>query len=970
MSLSVDDFDAFHVAVHGAEKHAFGWQTRLLQQIVNERAWPRILDLPTGVGKTTCIDIALFALALDAQEDPTRRWCPRRIAMVVDRRVVVDQVAERGRKLLQALVDKNAKPVIREVAACLYSVSKESEEPLGVFTLRGGMPKDDGWARTPDQPLILASTVDQLGSRLLIQGYGVSNGMKPVHAGLLGNDVLLLLDEVHLSQPFAETLDALSHLRGKLATTAPVSSRFHHTFLSATPGITSGALFQLNEDDKKVESPLGQRLHARKLVRLLEVEGRPVLEQTCVDEARELGKRHNVIAVVVNRVASASAVARQLREALGDLVDVALLTGRMRPLDRDAALRSLRPRIMTGRDRVSVERKLIVVGTQCIEAGADFDFDALVTEAASLDAIRQRFGRVDRLGCYQKAEGVIVRDKSLRNDDPVYGEAISKTTTWIKTRLARKTKTIDFGVLSLPLPSGDELNELLVPKKHAPVLLPAYLDLWMQTSPAPVVVPDVSLWLHGPKAGTADVQVVWRTDLSEDDLNAAFEAKEGDVARELPTLIVAAVRPSSLEAVSLPFGIARRWLSGDVVVGDIPDVEGVIADEDRAPKGNKLALRWNGDDSEVISAETLRPGDTIVVPAMRGGIRNGCFDPGSTATVWDLAEQAALFGRGQPVLRLQESVLAQWALSLPVGAPQEVRSTLQTLAERTEQTSWRKIWLEALAHWKTSIIVDAQEPWSVIQAKHFAPGRLRAYLQTDDTVENGVELTTDEDDSFHAGHPVNLSEHSTDVEGFARDYAKAAGLPLSLTEDIALAGWLHDVGKADRRFQVLLRGGSEIDFFKDETPWAKSAMPPGAKAAHRLAQRRSRYPKGARHEVQSVAMLERHLNVIKAKANDIDLVLHLVASHHGYCRPFAPAVIDNSPIEVELLNHMSKTFGIIDFSPTSSSHELYRLDAPLADRFWGLVEKYGWQELCWFEAILRLADHRASEEEQNEPDES
>lgn len=125
MSLSLADFDAFHVAVHGVEKHAFGWQTRLLRQVVSERAWPRVLDLPTGVGKTTCIDIALFALALDAQEEPTRRWCPRRIAMVVDRRVVVDQVAERGRKLLQALVAKDAKPVVREVMALLRSLSKE-----------------------------------------------------------------------------------------------------------------------------------------------------------------------------------------------------------------------------------------------------------------------------------------------------------------------------------------------------------------------------------------------------------------------------------------------------------------------------------------------------------------------------------------------------------------------------------------------------------------------------------------------------------------------------------------------------------------------------------------------------------------------------------------------------------------------------------------------------------------------------
>lgn len=883
--------------------------------------------------------------------------------MVVDRRIVVDQVAERGRKLLRALVDKEAQPIIREVAGRLRSLSRKGEEPLGVFTLRGGMPKDDGWARTPDQPLILASTVDQLGSRLLIQGYGVSRGMKPVHAGLLGNDVLLLLDEVHLSQPFAETLDALSHLRGKFATTSPVSSRFHHTFLSATPGSTSVVPFQLNEGDKELDSPLGQRLHAQKRVRLLEVEDRTALEQKCVDEARELVKAHKVIAVVVNRVASASAIMHQLRKAFGDQVDVVLLTGRMRPLDRDAALRSLRPRIMTGRDRASVEKNLIVVGTQCIEAGADFDFDALVAEAASLDALRQRFGRVDRLGLYKNAEGVIVRDKNVK-DDPVYGEAISKTSAWLKKRLNKKTKRVDFGVLALSLPVDDELKTLVAPKEHAPVLLPAYLDLWMQTSPVPVVVPDVSLWLHGPKSGPADVQVVWRTDLSEDDLNAAFEAKEGDLVKDLPTLIAAAVRPSSLEAMSLPFVAVRRWLRGDDVVGDISDVEGAIL-EDSELQLSKLALRWNGDDSEIILAEALCPGDTIVVPATRGGIRDGCFEPGSTATVPDLAEQAALFGRGQPVLRLQANVLTQWGLALPVDDLQETRNALGILAEQAEPTSWRKLWLTSLARSKGSIVVDANAPWGVIQGKRIETGTLRAFLQPEDTIEDGVELTTDDDDSFHAGCPVTLSEHSADVEGFARDYAKAAGIPLPLAEDVALAGWLHDVGKADRRFQILLRGGSEIEFFKDETPWAKSGMPPGAKAAHQLARRKSKYPKGARHEVQSVAMIEQHLDVVKAKAHDIDLVLHLVASHHGYCRPFAPVVFEDNAVEVVLPEHMSENFGTIRFGPTSSKHELHRLDAPLADRFWRLVEKYGWQELCWLEAILRLADHRASEFEQS-----
>ncbi|MCB1979878.1 MAG: DEAD/DEAH box helicase family protein, partial [Burkholderiaceae bacterium] len=215
MTLLPSDFGTFHAAAHGG-RQPFAWQQRLLEKIVADKAWPRVLDLPTGAGKTTCIDVALFALALDAYNNDEDRWCPRRIAMVVDRRIVVDQVAERGRKLLRALMT-SSDSVVAEVANRLRSLARTGDEPLGVFALRGGMPKDDAWARAPDQALVIASTVDQIGSRMLMQGYGVSQGMKPVHAGLLANDTLLLLDEVHLSEPFRQTLDQLAHLRTKFS---------------------------------------------------------------------------------------------------------------------------------------------------------------------------------------------------------------------------------------------------------------------------------------------------------------------------------------------------------------------------------------------------------------------------------------------------------------------------------------------------------------------------------------------------------------------------------------------------------------------------------------------------------------------------------------------------------------------------------------------------------------------------------
>lgn len=1000
MTLSTSEFRDFHAAVHGG-RGPFAWQQRLLEQIVRDKVWPRVLDLPTGAGKTTCIDIALFALALDATNESPERWCPRRIAMVVDRRIVVDQVAERGRSILRALMT-STDAVVVEVAKRLRSLTRAREEPLGVFTLRGGMPKDDGWARSPDQPLVIASTVDQVGSRMLIQGYGVSQGMKPVHAGLLANDTLLLLDEVHLSEPFRQTLDQLARLRTRFSGSG-LKTRFSHAFLSATPNTEAAARFALLDEEKTPDSPLGPRLHANKPTRLVEVEDRTTLEQACVDQTKNLLEWHHTIAVVVNRVASASVIARQLGEMLGANATVTLLTGRMRPLDRDEVLRELRPVVQTGRNRPVDGPRRIVVGTQCIEAGADFDFDALVTEAASLDSLRQRFGRVDRLGLYKRAEGVIVYDKSVK-DDPIYGKAIAETVKWFKEQEKERPKKlkdelkklkdeakklkgeakrqaetqrvrmtlVDFGVLAIEVPTGDDLVKVLAPKPSAPTLLPAYLDLWAQTSPAPSQVPDVSLWLHGPSAGPADVQVLWRADLSDEVLQSE--------QIETATAIVAAVRPSSLEAISLPFVTARAWLANQHT-RDLGDTEGVTPEDSDEPNTpGRRALRWKGEESEIVCAQSdsepsLKPGDTIVVPVSYGGIRSGCFDATSTDPVHDCAEQAELLARAQPVLRLHQVIVDKLGLSLPLDAPDDARSALGLLASNCDWPAWKRLWAKELSKGRGSLVVPGEPPWTVIEARRVPLAALGEILQPEDTLENGAELTTDGDDSFHAGRAVPLAEHSADVEEFARNYATNCGLSTELAEHIAIAAWLHDIGKADRRFQLMLRGGSEIEFFKDEMPWAKSAMPPGARKAHRLARQKSGYPRGARHEVQSLAMLQGQLEVVRqglkkvhtTKEPDLDLVLHLVASHHGYCRPFAPSVVDANPVDVTLANHTSKTFGEIDFAPTTSCNGLHRLDSPLAERFWALIAKYGWQELCWLEAILRLADHRASEEEKTKP---
>ena len=163
-----------------------------------------------------------------------------------------------------------------------------------------------------------------------------------------------------------------------------------------------------------------------------------------------------------------------------------------------------------------------------------------------------------------------------------------------------------------------------------------------------------------------------------------------------------------------------------------------------------------------------------------------------------------------------------------------------------------------------------------------------------------------------------------------------------------------DLGKADPRFQSWLRKG---------LPWvggpllAKSPELPQGRAENRAARERSGYPEGGRHELLSVRMLESRADTLPDTPELRELLLHLVESHHGYCRPFAPVVLDDTPVDVKLTAD-NRVF------EANSATGLERLEAGPADRFWHLTRRHGWWGLAWLEALLRLADHRRSEWEQ------
>lgn len=953
--LRPEEFESFFEAVHGHPP--FPWQARLLREVAAQGVWPAVLDLPTGTGKTAAIDVAVFHLALEAGR--AARRAPLRIVYVVDRRTIVDQAFVRAKKLRDAIGSATG-GVLSRVRARLRALGEDGR-PLMTALLRGAIARSDQWARSPGQPLIAVSTVDQVGSRLLFRGYGVSDAMKPIHAGLLGNDVLYLLDEVHLSTPFQETLQAVARFRGWAESTA-TSSLFRQVEMSATPVLSAPeagqtTCFQLGAADL-AHPLLSRRLEVRKpVLRMAEVKPSAFTAE-CERAVDELvaGCQGAAIGVVVNRVNAAREVYSRISRHLGDSADVVLVTGRMRPLDRERIEREVIPRIASDRVRGPTDRAIVVVATQCIEAGADLDFDGLVTECASLDALRQRFGRLDRTGAFGAARAIVLARTDALKSDPVYGTAYKATWDWLRAQ-----PSCDFGLSALRVPEGEALAALISPRSHAPVLLPAHLDAWVQTSPRPEPDPDVALWLHGPERGVADVQVVWRADLDAADLEAirvgAGDAEEC-TARALG--VVELVSPASGEAMSVPMAAARRWLAG-LPESELADVEGTHeAEEDwreTASRDERLAIVWRGEESEVISHKALRPGDTIVVPASYGGIEAGTWSPNAVETVVDIGDRAVLRQRGRAILRLHPDVMRA---SVPQPPPLDLDGDV-------DDREIVEAWLEEVA--RVELEVDTSRAVALLLAESGQRRRLDVERVTGrGEVEwylvsgrrrydaEGGEITTEDDRASFTGVEVSLLKHMHGVGAIALASGRCVGVGVDREVDLELAGNWHDVGKADPRFQRMLHGGSEFRALTAREPLAKSAVAMRGRAARERARDRAGYPRGQRHEVTSLAMLE-DVSALRERARDWDLVLHLVASHHGRCRPLAPWVPDPATPPASFT---ADGVTVVSNGP----HTLARLDSGIGDRFWNLVRRYGWWGLAWFETILRLADHRRSELEQ------
>lgn len=866
----------------------FPWQTRLLDDLVQGRL-PSALDLPTGLGKTSVMAIWLVARALGAP-------VPRRLVYVVDRRAVVDQatgVAEQ----LRAWVEGDA-----EVRAALGLAAS-----LPISTLRGQQADNKAWLADPSSPAIVLGTVDMVGSRLLFGGYGVSRKMRPYHAGLLGADTLVVLDEAHLVPPFERLVGQIATRRdadgrvlgAESSDRAAIVPPLRVLSLSATGRRpVAGQTFVLDADDR-AHPVVQQRLSARKRLMLFPEVSAKDLPEALAAHAWDLagnGTRPARTIVFVNSREHAQKVKLALDKLLGKHGQVELFVGGRRVFEREGAAQRLDALGYIAGSGAPAEQPSFVIATSAGEVGVDLDAEHAVCDLVAWERMVQRLGRVNRRGW---GDAVVVAVPAVRDEEPALsGQAAVAALLECLPRHADGFLDASPAALSA-LKALPELREAIerasTPAPLHPPLSRALVDAWAMTSlEAHSGRPEVAPWLRGwpDEQELPQTTLVWRTWLpvTEDegcrlfaprDLDLFWDAAgphlseqlQTDMPRVLEWLLkrakaVQATRP----AAEVPAeGAAHPLQDSDVLA---------VVVRDPATDGRTLraadVLRANKRD-----LERLLGGATLMVDRRLGGLAAGLLADDVDDPVPDVTEQGSDASPGPVPFRVARL------------DPDE----LQRL-----EPGWRT---EATFALKRSD--EGVSAWLVVRSR----------VQDQAGSEEGRS---------GAQRAQRLSEHQEWTEDAARRIAQALALPAEYAEMLAIAARLHDDGKREARWQGAFH--------------APPGQPPLAKTVGRpdLA-----LLDGYRHEFGSLPYAEAHERVRALTPELQALCLHLIAAHHGAARP------------------LIRTQGAAE--PPSRVVQRAR---DVALRYAELSKAWGPWGLAWWEALLRAADQQASRRNDDE----
>lgn len=912
--MAVPDFPSFYRALHGRDP--FAWQSRAARELA-EFGWWQAVTAPTGAGKTTLVEAWLHALAVSG---PARLG--RRLFWVVDRRAVVDQVFDHVQGVLEKITAPSPLPELASVAEALRAIGAGRDAVSALW--RGGLDEAAGRdARAPLDPARVAcvcSTVDQVGSRLLFRGYGIAPGSRAIHAGLVGMDATIVLDEAHIADDFRATVAAVARLQFEAR--RPPCRPTQLVTVTATPRSAAG--FSLTESER-AEPAIAARLSARKLIAVAK-SGRASDAATIALRLAD-GHPQRAIGVVLNTVGDARAVFDELTRMGVGRDDRALVIGPVRPLDRRAVL----ARIPNRRERPGREHPFFVVATQTIEVGLDLDLDGLVTACAPISALVQRLGRLDRAGTRQQAGDVshAIVLPPPRRGCPVYGDDTAATFGWVSERL--EEGELDLGPAAIER-LRDELPRPREEPRPAPALLPFHVEALARTDALDSEVPEIELYLRGDRDTSPEVALMWRADVGAVAAGAARDPVS-IAARVADRLGTRPPHPGEMLTISLR--AALRWLRGEAVgaLADIPAPDGGTsgAAADAEPRSAWILTRSGHASPEVVAVDVdasaarggLQPGDLVVLASGIGGADEFGWAPGSTNEVSDLGS----LDRSRPRVVFDS------------GGGQHSRETgrIREAIEAGDLSA-------SQAAYELAPMLAAVLPADGEYAEDVA--EIKRRLANDGYVEvlpdAGLLLTTRPSPERRAGGAlaVTLGRHQAAVAERVAEISEALGLDRAVAGELAIAAAHHDEGKRDPRFQDWLSAGAVV-----VEPLAKSSYV-ATRARVRALREASGWPESKRHETASALLVRRALP-------DAWLAAWLVATHHGANRPVARGVADPGASGTEIGAQIAGIEAAIGA-------------AELLDQGWLLTAcerlsaEHGAWGLAYLEAILIFADREVS----------
>jgi CRISPR-associated endonuclease/helicase Cas3 len=890
-------------------RRPYTWQSRLAVDHFLQGDIPDAVDVPTGLGKTTVIALWLSALAHGAD-------LPRRLIYVVDRRVVVDQASGDADTLADRLGYRVSDDSI--LAACREGLGLIDGQRLAVSTLRGQHVDNRAWLADPSSPAIIVGTVDMIGSRLLFNGYGVSPGMRPVHAGLLGADALLVLDEAHLVPPFEALVRRVQELRGQhMARPIPP---FRVMSLSATGRTQAPNVLRLQRADWEGDPSLRVRLFARKRLRLTGDVPASELPATLATHAWGLSQPASSVLVFCNSRKGAQETSqiltKRLRDTFGkETAPPELLVGERRVRERSKLVeKEVFQRFLPRRHANPAPGKAgpvpaFLIATSAGEVGIDLDADHLVCDLVEWERMIQRLGRVNRrLNPADDARVVIVPSVMERKKNEAENDIDAKRLEKLKAPFEspfwpatidgwRDASPAHLAQLKSDERLAKDLSDAQTPEILRPLLMPALIDSWAMTSVIDASRPEIQPWLRGWVDDRPQTRVVWRRHFPLRTVEADAILNDRVAARDLAEFFDAAA-PHLSEALDAPTDRVAAVLRKRADAWFKARTTRAGGQTDAALEPILLTLKADGSLDQIYDVpwltrqktdtiQWLLADRTVIVDARLGGLdQDGLLDPAASSLV--------------PTL---DGDRDEWGLDLIEAAGFRIREAKTTAAG--DDPNWR-----AEFRWRRDPEDESE------QAKELRVEVWRGPRRNADEFPRGNPAL--------ARRPQGLAAHLEETARSVEAIARRLNLK---TEHIAMlraAALVHDLGKDRDLWQ------NAMGALRQGRPYAKTA---GHCVPRMLEIGRKTY----RHEFGSLRDALDASALANLSPEWRALALHLVAAHHGWARP---AIAPRDPNALD------------------ATCEVEAREA--AHRFFHLHTLWGPWGLAWWEALIRAADGHAS----------